>query len=79
MEKYKIFDITKGIFSDDIIVEAKSPLEACKKIYGKDYIIKRNVYGTGGDLVVYGRRGSYVYDKIKAVSKWKPMKLILKE
>ena len=56
MNKYKIFDINKGLMSDDIIIEAKSPIDACKAAGYKNAV--RDNYG---NLVVRGTRASYVY------------------
>lgn len=59
MKTYIIDDLNKGCFVKSIEVNAKSPLEAVKKIYPT----ARRVYH-GGNIVVFGKnvRGSWLYD-----------------
>lgn len=59
LKTYIICDLHKGCFADPKEVQAKSPLEAVKKIYPT----ARRVY-KGGHIVVRCRngRGSWVYD-----------------
>lgn len=51
--KYRIYDIRGGLLGDDKIIEAKSPIEAVKKLYNNVKRVK-----SGGDIVV---NGSYCY------------------
>ena len=53
-KKYKIFDVRGSLLQDDIIVLAKSPMEAVKKYYDN---VRRNY--KNGDIVVNNR---YMYD-----------------
>lgn len=53
MKKYKIWDIREGLLADDTIIEAKSPIEAVRKLYNNVKRVKN-----GGDIVV---NGSYCY------------------
>ena len=65
MKTYIIDDLRKSAFGDPIKVEAKSPIEAVKKIYPT----AKRVY-EGGNIVVYGYshnryidfQKAYVYD-----------------
>ena len=50
--KYKIFDIRGGLLSDDLIIEADSPIKAVRKLYDNVKRVKN------GDIVV---NGSYCY------------------
>lgn len=52
--KYKIWDIRDGLLADDKTVEAKSPIEAVRKLYNNVKRVKN-----GGDIVVNGR---YCYE-----------------
>jgi hypothetical protein len=47
--KYTIFDIRGGLLADDKIIEAKSPIEAVRKIYNNVKRVKN------GDIVVNNR------------------------
>jgi hypothetical protein len=59
--KYKIFDMRKGLFSDDAIVEARSPIEAVKKAY-PNADVKRIIHDNSEvNVVVNSCRGSYLY------------------
>lgn len=60
--KYKINDLRLSIFDMPLIVEASSPIEALKKLGYKN--IKRQIEN-GGDVVVVGNRGSYIYSATK--------------
>lgn len=51
--KYRIIDLREDIFADDIIIEAKSPIESVRKLYNNVKRVKN-----GGDIVV---NGSYCY------------------
>lgn len=65
-KEYEICDLNKGMFSDNKIVFAKTPLEACKKYIksiGEDKKIKRDMTNSGR-LVVRNNRASYVYHVI---------------
>lgn len=65
-KEYEICDLNKSMFSDNIIVFAKNPLEACKKYIksiGEDKKIKKDMTNSGR-LVVKNNRASYVYHVI---------------
>ena len=47
MKKYKIWDIRDGLLADDTIIEAKSAIEAVRKLYNNVKRVKN-----GGDIVV---------------------------
>lgn len=51
--KYRIWDIRDGLLADDKTVEAKSPIEAVRKLYNNVKRVKN-----GGDIIV---NGSYCY------------------
>lgn len=51
--KYRIYDVRDGLLGEDKIIEAKSPIEAVRKLYNNVKRVK-----TGGDIVV---NGSYCY------------------
>ena len=51
--KYTIYDVRGGLLADDKIIEAKSPIEAVRKLYNNVKRVKN-----GGDIVV---NGSYCY------------------
>lgn len=53
---YRIFDIRNGLMSSDVLIEAKSPIEAVRKVY-PNTTVERD-YTNTGDIVV---NGSYVY------------------
>lgn len=53
MKKYRIYDVRGGLLADDETVEAKSPIEAVRKLYNNVKRVKN-----GGDIVV---NGSYCY------------------
>lgn len=53
MKKYRIYDVRVGLLGDDEIIEAKSPIEAVRKLYNNVKRVKN-----GGDIVV---NGSYCY------------------
>lgn len=48
--KYRIYDIRGGLLGEDKIIEAKSPIEAVKKLYNNVKRVKN-----GGDIVVNSR------------------------
>lgn len=48
--KYRVWDIRSGLLADDKTVEAKSPIEAVRKLYNNVKRVKN-----GGDIVVNGR------------------------
>lgn len=48
--KYRIYDIRDGLLGDDKTVEAKSQIEAVRKLYNNVKRVKN-----GGDIVVNGR------------------------
>lgn len=52
--KYRIWDIRDGLLADNKIIEAKSPIEAVRKLYNNAKRVKN-----GGDIVVNGR---YCYE-----------------
>lgn len=47
--KYRIYDIRGGLLDEDKIIEAKSPIEAVRKLYNNVKRVKN-----GGDIVVNG-------------------------
>lgn len=51
--KYRIYDVRVGLLGDDETVEAKSPIEAVRKLYNNVKRVKNC-----GDIVV---NGSYCY------------------
>ena len=53
MKKYRIYDVRDGLLGEDKIIEAKSPIEAVKKVYNNVKRVKN-----GGKIVV---NGSYWY------------------
>ena len=53
MKKHRIYDVRDGLLGEDKIIEAKSPIEAVKKLYNNVKRVK-----TGGYIVV---NGSYWY------------------
>ena len=55
---YEIEDLRDGLFADRLKVEAKSPIEAMKKIGYED--IERTT-DKGANIIVFGERGSYLY------------------
>jgi hypothetical protein len=57
MKKYRIYDVRGGLLADDKTVEAKSPIEAVRKLYNNVKRVKN-----GGDIIV---NGSYCYDGVK--------------
>lgn len=59
--KYRIYDVRGGLLADDKTVEAKSPIEAVRKLYNN---VKRVT--KGGDIVVNGR---YCYEGVRKVLK----------
>ena len=59
MSTYKVYDIRGGLLAPDEKIEACSPAEAVK-LAGYENV-KRDYSGRGGEIVVYGPRGSYVY------------------
>lgn len=64
--KYRICDLSKGMFSDDVFILAETPLKAVQKYFkqlGEERKVKRDLNNTG-DIVVYGSRSSYVYKTI---------------
>lgn len=66
MNKYEVCDLNKSLFSDNRIIDAKSPLEAAKKYIkslGENKIVKRDLLNHGR-LVVSGRTAKYVYEVI---------------
>ena len=58
MRKYRIFDLRAGLMSADVIIEAKSPLNAVQKLYNN----VTRTYDGSGDIVVSSNNGSYVYN-----------------
>lgn len=52
MKKYRIYDVRGGLLDEDKIIEAKSPIEAVRKLYNNVKRVKN------GDIVV---NGSYCY------------------
>lgn len=54
--KYTIFDIRGGLLSDNTIIEAKSSIEAVRKLYNNVKRVKN------GDIVV-NHRYCYIGDK----------------
>lgn len=65
-KEYEVCDLHKGMFDKNIIVFAKTPLEACKKYIksiGEDKKIERDMMNRGR-LVVRNNRASYVYNVI---------------
>lgn len=64
MTEYTIFDIRRGLFSEDLKIEAKSPMAAMKKAYPNAKITRCTGYHTNyGNVVVKRFRPyqSYVY------------------
>lgn len=59
--RYRVWDIRSGLLSDDKTVEAKSPIEAVRKLYNNVKRVKN-----GGDIVV---NGSYCYEGVRKVLK----------
>lgn len=59
LKKYRICDLGKGLFAEDRIIEAKSPIDALKTLGYTDIV--RDIFGKG-NIVVYGSHGSYVYE-----------------
>lgn len=49
MKKYVIYDVRGGLLADDKIIEAKSPIEAVRKLYNNVKRVKN------GDIVVNNR------------------------
>lgn len=58
--QYRIFDMRKSLFQDDLIVWAKSPKEAVKKAF-PNAKVERRIEGCGVNIVVRSSRGSYLY------------------
>lgn len=59
MRKYHIFDVRDGLGDrPDVIIFAESPQKAVEQLYTN---VKRDYTG-GGDIVVRGVRGSFVYN-----------------
>lgn len=54
--KYYIYDIRGGLLDEDKIIEAKSPIEAVRKLYNNVKRVKN------GDIVV-NNRYCYIGDK----------------
>lgn len=50
MKKYQVLDLTMGVFSAPIFVEAKSPKAAAETVTGNKVTRVTN----GGSIVVYG-------------------------
>lgn len=63
MKKYEINDLRLSIFDMPLVIEASSPIEALKKLGYKN--IKRQTESGCGDIVVVGKRGSYIYSANK--------------
>ena len=64
MKQYEVVDLNKSLFSDDTVVEAKSPFEAAKKYIEsieENRKVTRDLFNHGR-LVVRGRMASYVYN-----------------
>lgn len=64
MKKYRVCDLSKGMFGEDTNIEANSPLEAGKKylkLIGDKGNITRDLFNRGR-LVIVGVKGSYVYN-----------------
>ena len=59
IKTYKIFDMRKGMFAKDIIIEANNPKEAVIKAGYRE--ISRDFSGKIGHIIVTGKRGSYVF------------------
>lgn len=62
MTKYRIDDLSKGIFAEPITTEAKSPKEAVEKVLMRK--VQRDYTGIFGSIVVYGNGRSFVYEVI---------------
>ena len=66
--KYRISDLNKGVFADDIYIYAKSPIKAVRQYaieIKKDPKSIIRDYESKGSIVVYGKGRSYVYKEKK--------------
>ena len=61
MNVYEVYDLRDGLFADRKDVEATSPVAALKRL-GYTDIVRTD---KAGNIVVYGRRGSFVYNARK--------------
>lgn len=69
--RYRIVDLGKGAFSEDVYIYARSPLDAVRE-YARELMkepqsIVRD-YNSKGRFVVYGKGKSFVYKEIEKES-----------